>query len=170
MCFLPCLSLLFFLLNTKAPPPLSDVLPTTQSFMFQHMEEPKAWDVLHAKLQRGTGTTGPTQRGGAERSINCREGKWVCLPLSASLFNRYSCLVLGGIRAANVATPPTQDVTCKRSKQYSPSVYFVLHQMHHIQVFPSTSKSSATSRCKQLSRCSVLLLSNANMFRFDGLG
>lgn len=89
-----------------APPLLSAALPTTQSFMFQHMEKPKTWDVLHAKFQRCTWTTGPTRRGGAERSINCREVKWVCLPLSVSLFNLWSCFVLGRIRTGNMATPP----------------------------------------------------------------
>lgn len=64
-----------------------------------------------------------------------------------------------------------QGVPCKRSKQCAPSVYFVIHELHHIRFFfSSTSKSSATSRCKQLTRCSVLLLSNTNTLRSNRLG
>lgn len=62
-----------------------------------------------------------SQRGGAERSIDCREGKWVrpCLTARVALFLAESELLMW----QHLQSLCGEDVTCERSKQYSKCLF-----------------------------------------------
>lgn len=165
--FLLVLPWLSLLLNTNAPPPLSEIhVPThreAQSLRCPTCKVPKRHLDHKANLE-GAGLSQALIAGSVNKCVCLRVRPCLAAVVASHL------VVSELLMWRHLQLQCGETITRERPKQYSQTVYFVLHEMHHIQVFPSTSKSSAASRCKQLSRCSVLLLSNANMFSSNRLG